>query len=489
MSEPDFVDRLGEELTAAARRRAARRSPGWLGRLPLPRGMTNRALVLVGAALLIGAGGTAGLLAGRGEVGGPPSLEFVRLTPEQRAVGLRPLTRPVVIARGRLAFDGRPWQLIGFQTTRGLCIEIDFPEQQRAGGCGSPRPRAGRALDWQAQIGIAKLDVGLVLGAVDPAAATVGLRKGRARSGPGPAISGALRSPAVPARIVRVREPRLLAALGERRPFAWYLAELRGPFHGMRAEARDAHGELLGRVGVSHGMSDTSTAIQFHSGMCDRSDARPEGRPRIVSDLVPAAVRSRVAALRRPQRPSDLPPRWFMRSLRGTAMHATVQLDAIRLMRRAPDGTGYYLVPTTRHAVPLVPPPGCLRTLTPRQREREAMLQRRFDAITSRPSIGLYAIDRRSGGSAGSFDLDAYRRGLAYYASHSRRLIGMAPDGVARVALRFPGGERRAGRVVGNVWIVHAPPETRSHMPRYMAERPLAVLWLDGQGRVVRRLR
>jgi hypothetical protein len=487
MSEPGFVERLEGELTAAARRRAVRRGPRWLGRLPLPRRATNRALVLVGAALLVGAGGTAGLLAARGEVGGPPSLEFVRLTPQQRAVGLRPLSRPVVIARGRLALDGRPWQLIGFQTTRGLCIEIDFPEQRRAGGCGSARPRAGRPIDWQAQIAVARLRAGLVLGAVDPAAETVGVRRGRVRSGPGPAISGAARSPAVPARVIHMRAPRLLAALRMRRPFAWYLAELRGPFHGMKAEARTAGGRLLGHVGIPYGMNDTSMGIRFHSGMCDRSGERP-AQTRAVSDLVPSAVRERVAALRRPQRPSDLPPRWFMASLRGSGPHASVQLDAIRLMRRGPDGTGYYLVPTTRHEVRLVPPAGCLRTLTPPQRAREATLQRRIDAFARRPSIGLYAIGRRGGGSAGSFDLDAYRRGLAYYASHSRRLIGMAPDGVASVALRFSGGERRVARVVGNVWIAQAPPG-RGPMARYMAERPRAVLWLDARGRVLRRLR
>lgn len=480
----DFVERLGDELTAAARRQAQRRHAGWRRVLPagLARRAHGRALVLVGAAALLGAGGTAaGLLAARGEVGGPPSLTFARLSPQQLAAGVEPLTRPVVFARGRLAVDGRPWQLVGFQTTRGLCIEIDFPRQDRAGGCGSPEPRDGRPLDWQAQIGIARLARGLVLGAVEPAAVAVDLRHGGTPVRHPPGRPSPLVHPQVAhARVIHVRAPRLLAAMGRRRPFAYWIAELGGPYYGMRASARDAHGELLGRAGVPYAMNDTSSGSYFQSHLCGGRGFDATARTRAVAGLTPPAVRARIAALRRPQRPNDLPPRWFMESQMRGPFHATIDLDAIRLLRRAPNGDGLYLLATTERVPQITPSPGCLRTLSPHQRAREAMLQRRVSANARRPHLRAYAIGPHGGGGAAGFDLDAYRQGRALYGSQGHRLIGMAPDGVARVALRFRDGSRADVPVVGNVWIATAP---------HSNELARAVLWLARDGRVLRRLR
>ena len=488
MTERDFVERLGDELTVAARRQAERRAAGWRRVLPdaLARRARGRALVLIGAVALVGAGGTAGLLAARGEVGGPPSLTFARISPQQRAAGVKPLTRPVVFARGRLAHDGRLWQLVGFQTTRGLCVEIDFPRQHRAGGCGAPAPRDGKALDWQAQIAIARLERGLVLGAVDPRAATVTVRHGI--MGPDPryriSVPDARQPPRharrTPARVIHVREPHLLAALGLRRPFAYWLAELAPPFQGMLAEARDAHGKPLGRIGVPYAMSDTSGGILFRGHTCGGRGFDGTTPTRAVATLPPPAVRDRIAALRRPQRASDLPPRWFMDSTLRAPLHATVQVDAIRLLRRAPNGDGLYLVPTTERAPDMRPSPGCLRTLSPYQREREAKLERRAREYAERLHITVYALGRGGGGTAAAFDPDAYRHGRAAYGSLGRRLTGMAPDGVASVGLRFGDGTRQVVPVVGNVWIATAP---------HASERPRAVLWRAADGHVVGRLR
>jgi len=488
MSEPDFKRRLGEELTAAARRQAERRRAGWRGRLGvarLGRGRgRGRALVLVGAVALLGAGGTAGLLAKRGDVGGPPSLTFARISPQQRAAGVRPLTRPVVFARGRLAYDGRPWQLVGFQTTRGLCIEIDFPRQDRAGGCGAPEPRGGKPIDWQAQIAIGRLARGIVIGAVDSRAEAVDVRHGTPRRGirfktPVPNARQPLVDPQVAhARVIHVRAPRLLAALGRRRPFAYWIAELNAPFDGMLASARSEDGSLLGRAGIPQAMNGTSIGISFQRRACyGHIDL---GTTRVVSTMPPQAVRDRIAALRRPQRASDLPPRWFLDGLLRTPLHATVEVDAIRLLRRTPHGDPVYLLPTTERVPDMTPPPGCLRTLTPRQREREATIERRARAYAKRVHLATYVLGRRGGGGGGGFDLDAYRHGHAVYGSLGRELIGMAPDGVARVELRFRNGTRQRVPVVGNVWIATAP---------HSSEIARAVLWLAGDGRVLRRLR
>jgi hypothetical protein len=192
-------------------------------------------------------------------------------------------------------------------------------------------------------------------------------------------------------------------------------------------------------------------------------------------------VRERIAALRRPQRPSDrLPPR-FRDGVLHAPPHATVEVDAIRLLRRAPGGDRIFLVPTTERVPDLTPASGCLRTLTPHQREREETLQRRARAFARRLHLGVYRFGRRGGGSVTGFELGAYRRGHAAYGSMGRELIGMAPDGVARVELRLRDGTRWVVPVVGNVWLATvAPPASRV--------RPV-VIWRDAQGRELRRLR
>jgi hypothetical protein len=483
MNERDFVERLGDELTAAAGRQAAH---GWRRRLPLPRRASGRALVLVGAVALVGAGGTAGLLAARGEVGGPPSLRFARISPQQRAAGVKPLTRPVIFARGRLSRDGSPWQLVGFQTTRGLCVEIDFPRQGRASGCGAPQPRGGRAIDWQAQIGLAGGTRRLVLGAVAPTVASVHLRQAAVRGlrgrSPRPKL---LRGPrelrgSVQSRVIHVRDPRLLAAMGLRSEFAYWVAELDGPSGALRADAQGVDGGPVGQVEIPNGANDIATGVFFRSYVCRPRGAGANRPPRVVATLPPAAVRSRLAALRRLQRPEDMPPRWFMRSTLGMSYHATVEINAIRLLRRAPNGDGLYLVPTTDRLPFALPSPGCLRTLTPQQREHEALLERRAREQARRLHLTVYAVGQRSGGTAAVFDLDAYRHGHALYGLNGHRLIGMAPDGVARVEVRFAGGARRVVPVEGNAWIAPTPASSR---------RARAVIWLDGQGNVLRRLR
>jgi len=494
MSERDFVERLGDELTAAARRQAQRRGAGWRRLLPdaLARRAHGRALVLVGAVALVGAGGTAGLLAARGEVGGPPSLTFARLSPQQRAAGVKPLTRPVVFARGRLAYDGRPWQLVGFQTTRGLCIEIDFPREQRAGGCGSPRPRGERSIDWQAQIAVARGAHGLVLGAVDPAATAVRVRHGDVRAirdrATGLVVprphARPVRTQTTRARVIHVREPRLLAAMGMRRPFAYWLAELGGTSHGMRAGARGVHGEPLGSTAIPYAMTDTSLGVAFRNRMCPRRGFAMDEPARLVATLPPPAIRDQIAALRRPQRASDLPPRAFMDRMLQTPLWSTVQADAIRLLRHAPNGDALYLIPATQRAPDLTPVAGCLRTLAPRQQQREADLQRRLRAGARRLQLQVYAVSGEGGGTATGFLPEAYRHGNAGYGWNGRRLAGMAPDGVARVGLRFRDGSRRIVPVIGNVWLVRArgnPGPSRTRLQ--------AVVWLDGQGNVLRRLR
>jgi hypothetical protein len=286
------------------------------------------------------------------------------------------------------------------------------------------------------------------------------------------------------ARVVHVREPRLLAAMGMRRPFAYYLADLDGGFQGMRAAALAADGATIGRVGLPYAMNDTSGGITFRSHVCGARGFNLSTPARVVRTLPPPAIREQLAALRRLQRASDLPPRAFMDRMLQMPFWATVEVDAIRLLRRAPNGDGLYLIPHTQRVPDVTPMPGCLRTLGPHQREREASLQRRMRKSARRLQLGLYSIRGAHGGSVSGFHPDVYRHGHAAYGAPGRWMIGMAPDGVARVELRYRDGTRDVVPVRGNVWIASAHGEPGPHRVR-----PQAVIWQDGHGRVLRRLR
>jgi hypothetical protein len=78
---------------------------------------------------------------GRGEVGGPPSSTFPRTAPEEH---IRQETKPVVIARGDDP-RGKPFEVVAYQSSSGLCIDVDRGRQS-GGGCGSSL-RQGRKIE------------------------------------------------------------------------------------------------------------------------------------------------------------------------------------------------------------------------------------------------------------------------------------------------------------------------------------------------------
>lgn len=453
----DLIPRLGAELTKAAERQAAggrlRALPRWIAR------RSGRTLLLAGGATiaLAGAGTAAGLLAGRGEVGGPPSLTYARLTPEQRAAGLSEVTRPVVIGRGRQPNSGWRWQLVAFQTTGGLCVAIDFPAiANLGGGCAGDIPREGRKIDWQGYLG--RLGGGVpatLLGAVAPTASRVTLAHGY----------GARRV-AERARIVRVADPEVLDAIGVKRPFALWIGEVTEANPMARAVAYDRAGKELGAVGVPNGGAGSA-------GFLPRGCAwpRPDDEPLSNVEIpLPAEVRDRYELLRRPQRASDRPA-WLVRRLLGRStdpsrrftspflagFEGSIDLSGLRRAGTSPEGRPLFFVVTKMR--PFRKPSDCMVTMTPRLRHEEARRARAMRRAERRPHVTLVDSRLRIWGGV---DAERPEGGVGGYGGggpgeRQTRVYGVVPDGVATVEVFFRGGERRVIPVRDHLLFTRVP--------------------------------
>ncbi|MBB4663488.1 hypothetical protein [Conexibacter arvalis] len=487
----DLIPRLGSELRDAAERQTARRGLRRLlpsggrperrgGRGPIAwlRRRSGRTLLLAGGVTvaLAGVGGAAGLLAGRGEVGGPPTLTYVRLTAEQRAAGLRETTRPVVIGRGRQPHSGWSWQLIAFQTTSGLCVAIDFPAIANiGGGCAVDVPREGRAIDWQGYLDrLGGRGPSTLLGAVSPAAARVTLAHGHGE-----------RRVAEPARIVRMHDRRLLDAIGVERPFALWVGEVTEANPMARAVAFDGAGRELGAVGIPNGGAGSA-------GFLPRGCEPPGIDDVTLSDAAlpfPPAIREGYGALRRAQRPDDRPA-WLVRRLLGRGdprgrfarpflmpYRGEIDLGALRRTGTAPDGRPLFLV-TMRRQLPK-PPDGCLRSTTPRLRREAARLERVRRRVAREVHVML--VDSRLA-IYGGITSDRVRGGWGSRSAGRRRgwslVHGIVPDAAATVELAFADGLRRTVTVRGNLAAVSVP--RGAGRVRVVGET-----WRDRAGRVV----
>ena len=261
----------------------------------------TRAVLLTAALLGLAVGGVLAAGAARGDaqgdltavavsaqancdVGGEPTPPYEDRPPEGF---LRYGTRPVVIGCAALP-TGRRFELVGYQLGRGeqttLCIDhYDF----QAGvtwGCGSNLVHGGGAIDATAtDVNPGQLPV--VAGTVTGSVARVLVRS---------EIDGRLRRHA--SALVRVRDAELLNAIGVRRPFGRYLAEVPAGARGATAEARGARGRTVGlaffpgfRGPVGEGRACYSTPRVVRLRLLDPARVGKESRLRIVASY-PAGV-------------------------------------------------------------------------------------------------------------------------------------------------------------------------------------------------------
>jgi hypothetical protein len=297
-----------------------------------------------------------------------------------------------------------------------------------------------------------------------------------------------MRSPrrSVDARVIHVTSRATLAAMGLSAPFAYYVAEVPSSSLSMRASAYAVNGALIGRATLPGGVSDAPGGWFSVPGRgCDppRLAATP---PRLVHTRPPAAARKQLAVLRRPQRPSDLLPRFHGQTALLTLFASTIEVDAVRRLGPVPGGGTLYLVPLTMR--PFVHPvgPGCLRTLTPDARlfERRRAAQERAFTRGLRFAELVFRNGPRgpsAGGGAGG-RLDDILHHPLRAASFGNVVYDLVPDRVARVALTFADGTRRTVAAHDNYWAVSVPVHGRP-------PRLTGIAWLAADGTVIRRAR
>ena len=269
------------------------------------------------------------------DIGGAPTRPYGEHPPERF---LRYGTRPTVIGCAALP-NGRRFELVGYQLGRGertsLCIDhYDF-DSGVTWGCGSDRVYGGGAID--------ATSTDRTPGHLPVVAGTAAARVARVvvRS----EIDGRLRRHE--SALVRVRDPKLLRAIGVRRPFGRYLAEVPAGARAATAEARGARGRTLGlaffpgfREPVREGRECYSQPRVARLRLLDPPRVRRASRLRIVARYPGGSIGSvDVGVSGRSLVHADLAPN-------ATGRHVVTL--PVRFMRRGPAG-----IDVTADGVPL----------------------------------------------------------------------------------------------------------------------------------------
>ena len=202
-------------------------------------------------------------------------------------------------------------------------------------------------------------------------------------------------------------------------------------------------------------------------------------RARITHRAPPHALLARMAVLRRPQQRGDKPHVDF-----GLFPYRLLAIDYMRKLGEGSNGESYYLVPgSTRFPLP---PRRCLRHLSRHQRRVQEHIRREERKRGRVIGLGLFLFSD-DGSGAGSCCSDAH----ALVSNHTllttgraRRstVIGLVPDGVASVTLRWHRGPERDATVANNFWVTHVPRSA----PRAF---PTTTIWRDADGHLVKSFR
>ena len=212
------------------------------------------------------------------DVGGAPTHEYGEHPPEGF---LRYGTRPVVIGCAELP-SGRRFELVGYQLGRGerteLCIDHHDFDSGVNWGCGTNLVHGGGAIDATAKnVNAGQLPV--VAGTAAGPVTRVVVRS---------EIGGRLRRHSTA--LVRVRDRELLRAIGVRKPFGRYLAEVPVGARAASAEARGARGRTLGlaffpgfRGPVGEGRACYSNPRVMRLRLLDPARVGKKSRLRIVA--------------------------------------------------------------------------------------------------------------------------------------------------------------------------------------------------------------
>jgi hypothetical protein len=201
---------------------------------------------------------------------------------------------------------------------------------------------------------------------------------------------------------------------------------------------------------------------------------------RIVHRAPPADLVSRMAVLRRPQQPGDLPDH----DLAGGDFLHLLAIDYVRKLGSGRHGETYYLIPGSSNI--FLPPKRCLHGLSAHQRRVLARNRREERKRRRTIGLGLFEYGPASGGGGGGF-ADAHallnnRTVLTSGNPHGATVSALVPDGVVSVTLRWHRGPERNLAVTNNFWLTTVPRSA----PRAF---PDSTIWRDAAGHLVRSFR
>jgi hypothetical protein len=200
--------------------------------------------------------------------------------------------------------------------------------------------------------------------------------------------------------------------------------------------------------------------------------------PTVTHRAPPAELLSRLAVLRRPQQPGDIPAFDF----KAFPYHLLAR-DYIRKLGSV-GGTGYYLIPGSPASFHV--PRRCQSHLSPHQRRVQQRIEREQRKRSRTIGLGMFAFNRRGGGGGGCCsDLHALLSNRTVQTSgiagHSV-VSALVPDGVASVTVRWHRGPERNATVANNFWRVTVPLSA----PRAF---PHSTIWRDADGHLVKSFR
>jgi hypothetical protein len=201
---------------------------------------------------------------------------------------------------------------------------------------------------------------------------------------------------------------------------------------------------------------------------------------KVVHRAPPADLVSRMAVLRRPQQPGDLPDHDLTS---GGFLHL-LAIDYVRKLGTGRHGETYYLVPGSVSV--LIPPRRCLRGLSPHVRRVQARIRRQEIKRSRTIGLGTFEFGPALGGGGGGFaDAHALLHNRTIFTSgnpHGATVSALVPDGVASVTLRWHRGPERNVTVANNFWLTTVPRSA----PRAF---PHSTIWRDAAGHLVRSFR
>ncbi|MEA2468401.1 MAG: hypothetical protein QOJ57_2527 [Thermoleophilaceae bacterium] len=209
----------------------------------------------------------------------------------------------------------------------------------------------------------------------------------------------------------------------------------------------------------------------------DCNDLR-QSPTKVTHRAPPQDLLSRMAVLRRPQQPDDLPGTNF-----GGGLFHLLAVDYIRKVGEGPDGQSYYLIPGSA-AYPRLSR-ACLRRLSPHRRRVEQRIEREQRRRERIIGLGLFDFGRRGGGGGCCADAHALLANHTVQTSgddHHSTVAAFVPDGVASVTLRWHRGPERNATVSNNFWRTTVPLSA----PRAF---PHSTIWRDADGHLVKSFR